>query len=265
MAKKSNSKKEEVAVIQEEQFDKSQLPAEYDLSKYAGAGQMNNAKYLAIPYLSVLGLQSAVCLEGTEKYIEGAKPGMFLETLNKKIWSGKEGVIVVPVLAKVVVSKLDGAITDGRSRIGKFDEFEGEKIKADCRQDGYRFYDQDGNYYEDELEYYLIIVDGKNRYKACLSMHGTRIKVGKTWNSLAAQKKIDGGRSAPLFVAKYKITSVLQQKDKNSWYNFEIEDAGPVLDSDLMREAIDFFNIIEGGEYEVAGEESEPTSKPKDI
>lgn len=253
-------KKNEVTPVDET----PQLPVEMpDLSELAGAGQMTNVNYLAIPYLSIIGLQSGYCLEESDKYVEGARPGMLIETLNKNLYKGKEGCIVVPVLTKVVVTKIDGSITDSRVRIGKLNELEGEKIKATCKQDGYQFYDEDGNYYEDELEYYVIIVVGKERYKACISMNGTRIKKGKVWNSLAAQHKIDGGRPAPIFVRKYSVKTILEQNDSNKWYNFEIEDAGPVLEPDLMREAIAFFKVVDGGQYEVTGEDDVPASSER--
>ncbi len=236
-----------------------------DLSEFSGAGQVNDVKFLAIPFLSLIGIQSSYTLEGTDKYIDGARPGMFVESLNRFLWDAKPGVTVVPVLCKVVVSKIDGSKPKSRSRIGKYGQVEGEAIKAECRQDGFKFYNEDGDYYEDELEYYVLILDGKDIYQACVSMHGTRIKKAKNWNSLIAQKKIDGGRPAPIFAAKYQLTSVLEQKDDVKWYNYDIADAGLITDPVLLRTAIAFHKVVAAGDYENLEDEEGDSAAGKDI
>ena len=51
---------------------------------------------LALPFLKVLGQLSPEVNERDGKHVEGAKPGMILNTVTKEIYDGTEGINVLP-------------------------------------------------------------------------------------------------------------------------------------------------------------------------
>ena len=64
----------------------------------ANAGGENiSQEDLALPFLKVLGQLSPEINKVHAKYIEGAEPGMILNTVSGHLYDGKKGIEVVPV------------------------------------------------------------------------------------------------------------------------------------------------------------------------
>ena len=64
----------------------------------ANAGSQNMTQEdLALPFLKVLGQLSPEVNERDGKYVQGAKPGMILNTVTNEIYDGTKGIDVLPV------------------------------------------------------------------------------------------------------------------------------------------------------------------------
>ena len=64
----------------------------------ANAGSQNMTQEdLALPFLKVLGQLSPEVNKRDGKYVEGAEPGMILNTVTNEIFDGSKGINVLPV------------------------------------------------------------------------------------------------------------------------------------------------------------------------
>ena len=67
----------------------------------ANAGSQNMAQEdLALPFLKVLGQLSPEVNKRDGKHVEGAEPGMILNTVTNEIFDGDKGIDVLPVYYK---------------------------------------------------------------------------------------------------------------------------------------------------------------------
>ena len=69
----------------------------------ADAGQgITNIKQedLALPFLKVLGQLSPEVNKRDAKYVEGAQPGMIVNSVTNELYDGNKGVEVLPVYSK---------------------------------------------------------------------------------------------------------------------------------------------------------------------
>ena len=63
------------------------------MGDHAGAGLENvDSESIAIPFLRVLQSNSPQCDEAQAEFMEGARPGMFLETVSGELFDGKRGI-----------------------------------------------------------------------------------------------------------------------------------------------------------------------------
>ena len=63
----------------------------------AGQGLNMTQDDLALPFLKVLGQLSPECNKRDAKHVEGAEPGMIINTVTNEIYDGVKGIDVVPV------------------------------------------------------------------------------------------------------------------------------------------------------------------------
>ena len=64
----------------------------------ANAGSQNMTQDdLALPFLKVLGQLSPEVNKRDGKYVEGAEPGMILNTVTNEVFDGAKGIDVLPV------------------------------------------------------------------------------------------------------------------------------------------------------------------------
>ena len=63
----------------------------------AGQGLNMTQEDLALPFLKVLGQLSLECNKRDAKHVEGAEPGMIINTVTNEIYDGVKGIDVVPV------------------------------------------------------------------------------------------------------------------------------------------------------------------------
>ena len=67
----------------------------------AGQGLNMTQDDLALPFLKVLGQLSPECNKRDAKHVEGAEPGMIINTVTNEIYDGVKGIDVVPVLSLI--------------------------------------------------------------------------------------------------------------------------------------------------------------------
>ncbi len=93
----------------------------YDYGEFAGVGSSDLPTSGFLPYLTVLAPLSKALVEGHEKFVPGAKAGMFLlGGAEQRLFDGKKGLIFVPIHDRHLIiekTKLDGT----GEIVGKYD------------------------------------------------------------------------------------------------------------------------------------------------
>ena len=67
----------------------------------ANSGSQNiKQEDLALPFLKVLGQLSPEINKQNGRYVEGAEPGMIINSVTKELFDGKKGIEVIPCFYK---------------------------------------------------------------------------------------------------------------------------------------------------------------------
>lgn len=223
----------------------------------------------AIPFLMVLQKTSPLVDENHAKFVDGAKPGMFYNTVTGALYDGKVGVKLIPSYFKRSFVEWGGreSATGG----GFKGEFTPEQIEA-MKESGEivviegQFYrpDEDGNvkepkkanYFADTRSHYVVATGtpvGKTEEEsgvAVLALSGTLSKASRTLMTMLDQKRIDtpqGKKRPPTFANNVKMTTVGMSNAKGSWSGVKFELDGLVTDAGLYLDAKQFHLNITGG------------------
>ncbi len=198
---------------------------------------------LALPFLKVLGQLSPEVNQrnGKTKYVEGAEPGMILNTVTNKLYDGLKGINVIPCFYR-------------RQQIEWQDRGEGkgapvhiyaagDDIPPTTRDKGsYKDRLANGNYLENTASHYVVVLDDSPG-TALISMKATQLKVSRKWNSLIMGIKLQGKNglfTPPTYSHIYKLKTVQMSNDKGTWFGWDVSLEGRVKDKSVYDEAKQF-------------------------
>ena len=230
----------------------------------ANAGSQNIGQDdVALPFLKVLGQLSPEINKKHAKYVEGAEPGMILNSVTKELFDGDKGIEVIPVFynrkylewqdrgegvgAPVNIFAIDDPIVKTTKR----DQFNRDRLS-------------NGNYLENTANHFVVQL-GQIPTSALISMTRTQLKVSRTWNSMMMSIKLQGKNglfTPPTFSHIYKLKSVQMTNDKGTWFGWDVSKVGPVSDKGVYKLAKDFAEKVGKGEVEIKHEtDTETTEK----
>lgn len=253
----------DVAVIEKPKTALVAAPTFMDAEDFGGGGFEGADKdSFAIPFIQVLQKMSPLVDEDDAKYIQGAKAGMFFNTVTQKLYDGKEGLTLVPCAYKRSFIQWGGREGDG----GFKGEFTPEQITAMTEKgeivalDGRLFKpDADGSVNEKKSDYFadtrshfvLLLTEDGEIGRCILSLAGTLTKASKMLMTSLQQKKVDtpnGKKTPPTFANLIKATTVGMSNDKGSWSGVRFDLDGLVTDPEIYAEARSFYKSIISGE-----------------
>jgi hypothetical protein len=231
-------------------------------SEDAGRGSENvTSNDISIPYISILQALSPQVQEGTPEFIMGAKAGHFFQNVNLYTYDGKTGVEVVPCAydRKIIEWVPRDA---GGGLVAVHDINTPLMQEARPNDKGVPTLPNGHNLIDTSTHYVLY----KNPFgiwePAVISMKSSAQKKSRLWNSLIAQQLIPGtDRPAPRWLFVWRLTTVLEQKDNNRWYNFEIAREVPVT-KDVYLRAKAINEQFKRGALSAAGEAPDGDSIP---
>lgn len=178
----------------------------------------------AMPFLNLLqGLSPEVGAEGEDAKVEGATPGMIINSVTKELYDGKEGVIFVPVTTQHIYVEWKPR-DQGGGIVGRH-ELDSEIVAA-AKQASEKF----GSYKTDEgndlietfymMGYTLESADAEEpKEVVVIPFTSTKIKVYKRIMQMVNTFK---GRP-PLFANRLHFTSVAEKNNKGSFFNYDIK------------------------------------------
>ena len=216
----------------------------YEGDAHAGFENVNTTS-LALPILKLLQNGSGEAQKRNQNYVEGAEPGMLLNTVTKKLYNGAEGIEVIPCHYKLEYQEwADFGTGSGRPE-NIFDANSDilSKTKNEMGKDRL----ENGNYILTVGQHYVLVIDGNSTENALISMSSSQGKISRKWNSMMMSITLDGKNgpyTPPSFSHKYKLTSVLNSGKGNQWYGYNVVKVGPVEEPALYERAKKFYTSL---------------------
>ena len=219
---------------------------------------------LALPFLKVLGQLSPEVNERDGKHVEGAKPGMILNTVTKEIYDGTEGINVLPAhYERKLVEWQDRG--DSKGAPIAIHNAESDIMSQTTRDKSYKDRLPNGNYIENTANHFVIVL-GKSPSTALISMKATQLKISRAWNSVMMGLKLQGKNgmfTPPTYSHIYKLKTVQMSNDKGTWFGWDVKMVGPIEDKAVYDIAKSFAEKVGKGDVQVKhGTEESNTKAP---
>ena len=216
----------------------------YEGDAHAGFENVKTSS-LALPILKLLQNGSGEAQKRNQNYVEGAEPGMFLNTVTKKMYDGAKGIEVIPCHYKLEYQEwADFGTGSGRpENIYDANSDILSKTKNEMGKDRL----DNGNYILTVGQHYVLIRDGNSTENALISMSSSQGKVSRKWNSMMMSITLDGKNgpyTPPSFSHKYRLTSVLNSGKGNQWYGYNVTKVGPIEEPALYERAKKFYTSL---------------------
>ena len=216
----------------------------YEGDAHAGFENVKTTS-LALPILKLLQNGSGEAQKRNQNYVEGAEPGMLLNTVTKKMYDGAKGIEVIPCHYKLEYQEwADFGTGSGRPE-NIFDA--NSDILSKTKNENGKDRLENGNYIQTVGQHYVLIKDGNSTENALISMSSSQGKVSRKWNSMMMSITLDGKNgpyTPPSFSHKYRLTSVLNSGKGNQWYGFNVTKIGPVEEPALYERAKKFYTSL---------------------
>ena len=252
--------------------EKAGLPAEAEfLNKLAedNEGEVLGRDDISIPYLRILQQLSPQVDEDDPAYIEGAKPGMIVNTLTGDLYEKGEGFLFVPCAYKVSYVEWVPR-REGGGLVAEYSVAQGEAcpvIRDDSNNDVIQKGAPDcftpGNHLL-KTHTHVIRFQNKsgNTVGAVMNMTKTQLKPSMDMNGLIMDNAISG--KAIRYAHQFKATTVLKTKGDDKWYVWHFERIGFANKDDIL-DAKAFAEALAAGEVKVDMEKSmdDTVAKPK--
>lgn len=262
------------AVAKADEAHKGGLPAEYDFGDDAGKGTENmGADEQILPFLRILQANSPQIVENT---LEGAKPGMILNTATNELFTSLELLFVARDHNFVKYVPRDS----GGGFVGILDK--NDEIVRTLRQEQGQFGKllMDGGEHELVETFYLFSfakAQTGQAFRAILPFASTQIKAYKGLMTRVTTELVydipgKGIVHPPLWAHRWRAGTVLQKNKKGSFYGWDITLAGGTKENSLLmpkdaiyKDAKLFNELISSGQAKVDyGKQGGPETEVSD-
>ena len=217
----------------------------YEGDAHAGFENVKTSS-LSLPILKLLQNGSGEAQKRNQNYVEGAEPGMLLNTVTKKLYNGAEGIEVIPCHYKLEYQEWADFGT-GSGRPENIYDANSDILSKTTQGSDRKDRLENGNYILTVGQHFVLIVEDGSTENALISMSATQGKISKKWNSMMMSITLDGEKgpyTPPSFSHKYRLTSVLNSGKGNQWYGYNVVRVGPVEDSTLYERAKKFYTSL---------------------
>jgi len=246
-----NSNEKQVAVKKE-----AGLPSDALFEADAKLGFENiDQESLALPILKLLQNGSGEAQKRNANYVEGAEPGMFFNTVTRKLYDGDKGIQVIPCHYRLEYQEWADFGT-GSGRPENIYPASSDILSKTTKDANGKDRLPNGNYIQKTSQHFVIITDGNSAETALISMYSSQSKVSRKWNSMMmsiTKNGKDGPYTPPPFSHYYKISSVENTGKGNQWYGYNIVKVGEVTDANVYKRAKTFYESCRRGDSSVNG------------
>ena len=240
------------------------LPANtFEQDAGQGLGKLGQED-LALPFLKILGQLSPEVNKRDGKYVEGAEPGMIVNTVTNEIYDGTKGIDVLPVFyERKYVEWQDRG--EGKGAPVAIHDASSDIMSQTTRDKSFKDRLPNGNYLENTANHYVVVL-GDSPQTALISMKATQLKISRKWNSIMMGIKLNGKNglfTPPTYSHIYNLKTVQMSNDKGTWFGWEVSKVGPVEDQGVYTIAKSFADQVGKGDVQVKhGSDESKTDSP---
>lgn len=236
-----------------------------DLAMGAAGFEGVDQESFALPFVQILQKMSPAVDPDSPGYVEGAKAGMFINTVTGKLFDGKKGILVIPCGYKRVFiqwgARKAGGGFKGEHTVEAFQALvdSGVAVAVEHKhfaplEDG-KIDPDKSDYFADTRVHYVIVIDEETGEwgRAVMSLASTQIKASKRLMTMLNEKKIKVGErmiTPPTFLNLVRATTIGMQKDGDTWSGVQFELVG-LADKFQFADAKEFYAQFTKGEVEV--------------
>ena len=218
---------------------------------------------LALPFLKVLGQLSPEVNKRDGKYVEGAEPGMILNTVTNEIFDGTKGIDIIPAFyERKYVEWQDRG--EGKGSPVAIHDASSDIMSTTTRDKSFKDRLPNGNYLENTANHYVVVL-GDSPQTALISMKATQLKISRKWNSIMMGIKLQGKNglfTPPTYSHIYNLKTVQMSNDKGTWFGWDVTKVGPVTDKSIYDIAKNFAERVGKGEVQAKHGSEETSSTP---
>ena len=216
----------------------------------AGLGLENiGTEDLALPFLKVLSRQDPV-LDDLD-----AKAGDIYNTVTNEVYSGKEGVRVIPCAFQKRFIQWAPRGSGSGAPLGIYGPGETRPNTERSSEDNKDYVvGGTGDYIEQTAQHYVLLLSDQGSERALIAMKSTQLKKSRKWMSMILSRQMQGKNGPfvpPMFSHVYRLTTVGQENSKGSWHGWEVSLEGTVSDPNLYHSAKAFGESANSGQVEV--------------
>ena len=210
----------------------------------------------ALPFLRLLTNVSPEIGE-----VEGAMPGMMINTVSGELYDGKKGITVIPVAYVRQYIEWAPRGSGSGAPISVYPATSDVLSRTHREPGDSKDYLDSGNYIENTANHYVMIInDDGIPEPALITMKSTQLKKSRKWNSMLMSTKLmgkNGPFTPPMYSHLYRLSAQAESNDKGKWFGWEIEKIGPVEDGNAYAAAKSFAGQITSGEVKVKHDDVE--------
>ncbi|HYD35944.1 MAG TPA: hypothetical protein VD999_07840 [Vitreimonas sp.] len=238
----------------------NQLPATIDLQGDSNIGRETlSAQDMAMPFVSVLQALSPQVKKGANR-IEDAEEGDFFNTVSQEVWSGEDGILVIPC----AFNRLYVEWADRDSGGGYQGNHTDESILHQCsRNDRGQDVLPNGNIIVLTNYHYCLLIDQDENLleRVVIPFSSTQLKKSRRWNSMMGSIMIPGANgnfNPPMFSHKYLLQTEEESNNKGQWYGVKITNQGMIKNANTYALAKQFAIDVSKGLVKVVPPEAQP-------
>jgi len=220
----------------------------FESDAHAGFENVKNTS-VALPILKLLQNGSAEGQKRNQAYVEGAEPGMLLNTVTKKVYDGANGIDVIPCHYKLEFQEWSDFGT-GSGRPEQIYPDTSDVLTKTTKDAMGKDRLPNGNYILTVGQHFVLISDNGNSETALISMSSSQGKISRKWNAMMMSITLNGKNGVytpPSFSHTYKLKTVLNSGKGNQWYGYNVEKIGPVQDQAVYERAKQFYQSLANG------------------
>lgn len=179
------------------------------LEEHANEGFENvQATDVTIPFLRILQLLSPQVIEDSEEYVEGARPGAFINTVTNKLYG--MSIRVIPLTFKKIWLEWQ---PDRGGLVGRHEPY---SIPVDKTK--FSEWTYDGNVIQETLLFYVLIEGHFPDGPLVFALQSSGIKHGKNWNTQIMMTKLPSGARAPYYSSVWELVSIKNENNQGVWW-----------------------------------------------
>jgi hypothetical protein len=199
---------------------------------------------LAPPILKLLQNGSGEAQKRNQNYVEGAEPGMLLNTVTKQLYDGAKGIPVIPAHYRSEYKEWSDFGT-GSGRPAQTYPDTTEMLSKTTKDAMGKDRLPNGNYILTVGQHFVLVIGEKSIETVMISMSSSQGKVSRKWNSMMKSIVMDGKKgpyTPSSFSHSYRLTTILNTGKGNQWYGWNVKKIGEVEDPNLYERAKQFYS-----------------------